>query len=330
MTKLFTVVLNDGLTSVFQNLINGSSDVRKARRQAVISEQSSRKTNFNLLPYKGKVRKGFNHYPPHPSLIREGESFISRFTFHTSLKSNIAFTLAEVLITLGIIGIVAAMTMPVLIGNATAVRNKTQFKKSLSTLNQALKLYSAHNDMDLSFDSADDGSNDIWNRVLMENIPGITKTDNHSEKIINYYGDDYNVYLNVLGGGPYNFPDFGSYDSTYLMPDGSIFAYDNMSECSLREGLNLRDALINADLDQPPTSGVRRSDSILGCIGFIDVNGFNPPNKEVTCADGTVSGDLNEPCTLSKTKINDIFPVVYYDSTVLPATNAANAVLKGN
>ena len=34
-----------------------------------------------------------------------------------SVKMQIAFTLSEVLITLGIIGIVAAMTLPALIGN---------------------------------------------------------------------------------------------------------------------------------------------------------------------------------------------------------------------
>ena len=251
---------------------------------------------------------------------------------HVALLNNqrkTAFTLAEVLITLGIIGIVAAMTMPVLIGNATAVRNKTQFKKSLSTLNQALKLYSAHNDMDLSFDSADDGSNDIWARVLPQNINGIKKADMRSQVYRDYYSGD--TYLTIYVGNPYLFADFGQYDSTYIMPDGSIFAYDNKTECSLREGLNLRDALLNVISDVgSDASNWRPSQSILYCMGFIDVNGFNPPNKEVTCADGTVSGDLNEPCTLSKTKINDIFPVVYYDSTVLPATNAANAVLNGN
>ena len=256
------------------------------------------------------------------NLLKRTYSLINLFSY--SPRKRCAFTLAEVLITLGIIGVVAAMTMPVVIGNATAIRHKTQFKKSLSVLNQALKLYSAHNDIDLSFDSADDGSYDIWARVLTENINGIKKTDNHSQQIHDYYGDDYNVYLHVLGGGPYNFPDFGSYDSTYLMPDGTLFAYDSMRECQLREGLSLRDALVNANADQS------QAESILYCIGFIDVNGLNPPNKEVTCADGTVSGDLDEPCTLSKTKINDIFPVVYYGTTVMPASNAANAVLNGN
>jgi len=51
-----------------------------------------------------------------------------------------AFTLAEVLITLGIIGVVAAMTIPGLINNYKAVRLHSQFLKSYSTIQQAMKL----------------------------------------------------------------------------------------------------------------------------------------------------------------------------------------------
>ena len=49
------------------------------------------------------------------------------------------FTLAEVLITLGIIGVVAAMTLPSLINNYKAKVLENQFKKSNSVLQQALK-----------------------------------------------------------------------------------------------------------------------------------------------------------------------------------------------
>ncbi len=55
------------------------------------------------------------------------------------LKKKLAFTLAEILITLGIIGVVAAMTIPNLITNYKANRMRTQFLKSYSTVQQAFK-----------------------------------------------------------------------------------------------------------------------------------------------------------------------------------------------
>ncbi len=48
-----------------------------------------------------------------------------------------AFTMAEVLITLGIIGIVAAMTFPQLIKNYQAKVYETAFKKAYSNLSKA-------------------------------------------------------------------------------------------------------------------------------------------------------------------------------------------------
>lgn len=54
-------------------------------------------------------------------------------------KRKLAFTLAEVLITLDIIGIVAAITIPQLVNNYKAKRLRTQFLKSYSTIQQAFK-----------------------------------------------------------------------------------------------------------------------------------------------------------------------------------------------
>lgn len=48
-----------------------------------------------------------------------------------------AFTLAEVLVTLGIIGVVASLTMPGLMGNYQKKANITAMKKAYSVLNQA-------------------------------------------------------------------------------------------------------------------------------------------------------------------------------------------------
>lgn len=50
-----------------------------------------------------------------------------------------AFTLAEVLITLGIIGIVAAMTLPALLNNTRDKQYKAAFKKTFSAFSQAME-----------------------------------------------------------------------------------------------------------------------------------------------------------------------------------------------
>lgn len=44
---------------------------------------------------------------------------------------NLGFTLAEALITLGIIGVVAAMTVPVLISNTNGAKYRSQLKKNI-------------------------------------------------------------------------------------------------------------------------------------------------------------------------------------------------------
>lgn len=53
------------------------------------------------------------------------------------------FTLAEVLITLGIIGVVAAMTIPTLITNYQTTANITSLRKAISILNNGVKLMMA-------------------------------------------------------------------------------------------------------------------------------------------------------------------------------------------
>lgn len=73
------------------------------------------------------------------------------------LKINVkryGFTLAEVLITLGIIGVVAALTIPVLVQNADERATVSALKKSYSTLSNAYKLAEQEN-----------GTPDTWGTI---------------------------------------------------------------------------------------------------------------------------------------------------------------------
>ncbi len=74
-----------------------------------------------------------------------------RLNVLTTLRKA-AFTLAETLITLGVIGIVAAMTIPTLINNYQEKVTVTKVKKMYSTLNQAVKLAEVDNGPVITWD----------------------------------------------------------------------------------------------------------------------------------------------------------------------------------
>ena len=84
--------------------------------------------------------------------------FFSRFTSHFSPKAS-AFTLAEVLITLSIIGVVAAMTIPTLVANYQKKETVTALKKAYSQLSQAVKMSELEN-----------GDKEYWNYDLPAEI----------------------------------------------------------------------------------------------------------------------------------------------------------------
>ena len=66
------------------------------------------------------------------------------------------FTLAEVLITLGIIGVIAAMTVPTLMNNSTEMEFRSAFKKGLASLNQAVTMNIAIDNVDFDSLTSDD------------------------------------------------------------------------------------------------------------------------------------------------------------------------------
>lgn len=64
--------------------------------------------------------------------------------------NNNGFTLAEVLITLGIIGVVAAMTMPSLLNKTQSKELESQFKKVYAELNEVAQLFKKDNEISVS------------------------------------------------------------------------------------------------------------------------------------------------------------------------------------
>lgn len=69
----------------------------------------------------------------------------AEYTASRTKVSRSAFTLAEVLITLGIIGMVAALTIPALIANYQKTVLKNQFKHAYSLVSQAIRQVEVNN-----------------------------------------------------------------------------------------------------------------------------------------------------------------------------------------
>lgn len=72
------------------------------------------------------------------------------------------FTLAEVLITLGIIGVVAAMTIPSLMNQTGGAEFKTGFKKAMSVVNQAITMTCALEGTDFSTLTSGTGAGSVY------------------------------------------------------------------------------------------------------------------------------------------------------------------------
>ena len=158
-------------------------------------------------------------------------------------KKEIAFTLAEVLITLGIIGVVAALTIPGLINNYKAQRLRSQFLKSYSTVQQVFKQMEAD---DVSLDPNSYNASEFY-RVFARYLPGASLcsgSDAQNPLCPNAQTRDNNLYKGI---------------SNYYLDDGVI---------SLQDGTLLM-------FENPPKS--------VNPYVFVtvDLNGIkNPPNME--------------------------------------------------
>ncbi len=218
--------------------------------------------------------------------LAEGATHVDMFK--GSCKS--AFTLAEVLITLGIIGVVAAMTMPTLMNSTNGAQYKTAYKKALSVLSQAVVLNVALDDYDMSQTVAETANDSASLYNMFNNRMNVVKTEG-------------NAYSASNSTDKVKFGDSANY--TLYFNDGITFTFPKTAAACTEGNATTADAK---------------------CYGVIDVNGEKNPNKVVNC-DTKAWNQGGEDCKV--TNPTDMYPVVLYDQTVLPATRAAEAVLYG-
>ena len=218
------------------------------------------------------------------------------------MTKRFGFTLAEVLITLGIIGVVAAMTMPTLMNSTQGAQYKAAYKKALSAISQAVTLNVALDEWNF----ADlDGSTYKLEDMLKSRM-NVVRTESGTFTGVK---GNYEVTGDPNGLGASTTTNIGTADNTTLFfNDGIMFTYKTVDaeKCT-------SDATVG---------------TVKRCTGFIDVNGIKAPNKFVKCdGAGSKRADTTggEKCEIKNP--TDVYPVVFYDQTVLPNSPAARAVL---
>lgn len=189
--------------------------------------------------------------------------------------SLLGFTLAEVLITLGIIGVVAALTMPSLIQKHQEQTMVVKVKKGHNQLENALNMYLVQNSCDnllCLFDNK--------NKTNIEVAQEFSKMFQGAEVCTNNSSKKCKVY--ALKG---NTPSY-KVDGKYASGDN----FGSSGRILLPNGISYRIFLQNGECIQPKTSPVRDENgydtgetvtyniNYCGLI-YMDINGYQGPNQ---------------------------------------------------
>ena len=200
------------------------------------------------------------------------KKFIATHLDMLSAKAKLGFTLAEILITLGVIGVVAAITIPNLIANNKAKKLRSQYLKSYSTVQQVFKLMEA-DDVSTDPNSYDRNEGNMFYKTFKNYLVGATdcylKT---SSPCYNFHSEKYKNLNGTAAVWKYYFDD-----GQIALQDGTLLLFE-----------------------QPSGEGARY------IWIFVDLNGVSePPNRLgydlflFYFADGELKamGDKGTPCT---------------------------------
>ena len=154
---------------------------------------SSSGTMCHLLPHRGEGIKEILKHRGQSDVQDDENNFLKRTYSHIHLftyshRKRPAFTLAEILITLGIIGVVAAMTIPSLIADYQKKRTVTQLKATYSIIAQTLEKAKVDYGTDYSLWQGSSYTIDDFNFLYSTYFaPYIETFDAHRGKICDYY-----------------------------------------------------------------------------------------------------------------------------------------------
>lgn len=190
---------------------------------------------------------------------------MSNIFFRLKLKHKNAFTLAEVLITLGIIGVVASLTIP-LIQNYQKTQYVESLKKAYTITNQALKQmatdYGCIDDLKCTglFDSTVTNQHFVLGEALVKYFK-IAKNCEISTNLDCWPALTNKNYDSSFTGTNDTFDDYTYYK--FVTADGMSFAIGNYKN--------------NCDSPSDSAGKTKHMSKICGTV-TIDVNGVKKPN----------------------------------------------------
>lgn len=263
-----------------------------------------------------------------------------------TFKAFQAFTLAEILISLTIIGVVAALTISNVMINTNAVHSKTALKKAIMSLNQAILTNATEDGFDCSETIGGIGEQSSLYNIIETRLQGRALTANADTDerwfiYANFISTPADVSQSDIVAAPvisdeeviYPYtPDGAANYQTryYTLPDGmTLIMPPNMVSCGNPRLLNSTGI---------PT--VFTANANTACIGFLDINGSKGPNQVIGCATkpDEVEEDANEyilpqpgaprVCEIKEKAITDVYPILFFNDGVHPATYAAMTVYK--
>lgn len=165
------------------------------------------------------------------------------------MNKNSGFTLAEVLITLGIIGVVAAMTIPNLMTAYKAHRYRSQFLKSYSTLQQVIRRMIAE---DVSTEASAYPSNTFY-KEFQKYITGATDCGSYLQGVTESPACHYSHRTNEKGYKTFN-KTTDAYihyfdDGILSMQDGTSIYFENHEQLGNDASIKAPIIFISVDIN---------------------------------------------------------------------------------
>ena len=198
-------------------------------------------------------------------------------------KVKVAFTLAEVLITLGVIGVVAALTMPTLLKNIAERSNSEAQANLAQKITKSMDLMRADGGLERTYNSTDEFVDEfskyikISTRCDADHIADCWPT----KTVTTTDGKTYDV-SKAKTGKNLNLKDNKSNNVGIILADGAtlILTY-NPNAGIIGDGDTVTPSFADLPIGFGRTKKFAYTTSVTDSIDFVmDVNGFKGPNSE--------------------------------------------------